>query len=104
MKDKGDTNIVYVSGKRYDREKGMTVGKDLSAYLLAVIEQLASNDGNVSIQARGMATSRAIDVAAITERNKRADITDIKIKSSKFEKEGREMHVSEIEITMKKDK
>ncbi|MBU2028811.1 hypothetical protein KJ761_02885, partial [Patescibacteria group bacterium] len=47
----------------------------------------------MSIQARGRATSRAIDIAAILDRKLMAKISNVLIRSNSFEKEGREIYV-----------
>lgn len=92
--------IIYVAGRRFDKTTNRIIGKDISVYQLSAIEQLKRNKGKVSIQGRGMATSRAIDVAAILERKGIAKITGVKIKSGSYDKEGRDKFVSEIEILM----
>jgi len=99
-KQKLKDGCVYVSSMRFDEEKRMKVGKDLSVYQLAAVRQLKDpkNKGKVSILARGRATSRACDVAAILEREGMAKIDDVIIKTNSFEKEGREINVTEIEI------
>ena len=91
---------IYVAGRRFDKELGRVVGKDISVYQLGAIEQMQKNNGKVSIQGRGMATSRAIDVAAILERKGIAKIKNVIIKSGSFDAEGRDKFVSEIEILM----
>ena len=106
MENKGKLKdgCVYISSRRFDPETKTMTGKDLSVYQLATLRQLKDpkNKGKVSILARGRATSRACDVAAILEREGMAKISDVKIKTNSFEKENREIHVTEIEIKVEK--
>jgi len=87
-----DDNIVYI---------GM---KPAMNYVLAVLTRFASS-GEVSIQARGRAISRAVDVAE-TVRNKFVQdctVKDISISTESLEREeGNMANVSSIEITLAK--
>jgi DNA-binding protein len=77
--------------------------KDTMAYVLAAIMQINTESREVIIKARGMAISRAVDVAEIL-RNKfcpNARIKDIKIYTEVLTSEGRgTSNVSSIEIVM----
>ena len=101
-REKIKSGVIYVGSRRFDKETQKMVGKELSTYQLACIEQLKvpENKGKISIQARGRATSRAIDIAAILDRKLMAKISNVLIRSNSFEKEGREIYVTEIEIQM----
>jgi DNA-binding protein len=76
-------------------------------YVLAVVTQFNSAEGTVTIKARGMAISRAVDVAEITRNRfiKDAVVKDIKISTESLtNEEGRTSNVSSIEIYMCKGK
>jgi DNA-binding protein len=74
-------------------------------YVLAVVTQFNTGDGNVVIKARGKAISRAVDVAEIV-RNRfvtDASIKDIKISTESLKREDGELtNVSSIEIYVSK--
>jgi len=80
--------------------------KPLMAYVTSTLIQLA-NIPSVSIKARGMSISRAVDVAQIISRkteNAGYNIGDIKIGSESLEsQDGRTRNVSTIEIVVKRN-
>lgn len=88
-----DDNIIYIGRK------------PTMNYVLAVVTQYNAADGNVTIKARGMAISRAVDVAEIA-RNRflhNAQVKDIKITTESLtNEEGRTSNVSSIEIFLTK--
>lgn len=81
--------------------------KPFMNYVTAVMMQFTTKgESEVIVKARGKFISRAVDVAEVT-RNRFLDnaieVKDIKINSEEFEnKEGRQVRVSNIEITIKK--
>ena len=81
--------------------------KPLMAYVTSTLIQLA-NIPSVSIKARGMSISRAVDVAQIISRkteNAGYKIGDINISSEALEsQDGRTRNVSTIEIEVKRNK
>ena len=80
--------------------------KPLMAYVTSTLIQLA-NMPSVSIKARGMSISRAVDVAQIISRkteNAGYKIGDINISSESLEsQDGRMRNVSTIEIVVKRN-
>ena len=80
--------------------------KPLMAYVTSTLIQLA-NIPSVSIKARGMSISRAVDVAQIISRkteNAGYKIGDINIGSESLEsQDGRTRNVSTIEIVVKRN-
>lgn len=64
------------------------------------------NSGEVVVKARGRFISRAVDVSEVVRKRfleNSLDIKDIKIDSEDFKnREGRDIRVSSIEITLKK--
>ena len=89
----GADNAVYI-GK-----------KGVMSYVLAVVTQFNSGNGEVSIKARGKAISRAVDVAEII-RNKfisDVEIKNIDITTEELEnRDGTKSNVSAINITLRK--
>ena len=82
-------------------------GKPFMNYVTGVVMQFTTkNAGEVIVKARGKFISRAVDVAEVAAKRFLKDTietTGIKIDSEEFEnKEGRQVRVSTIEITMKK--
>lgn len=81
--------------------------KPFMNYVTAVVMQFTTKgESEVIVKARGKFISRAVDVAEVA-RNRFLDnaieVKDIKINSEEFEnKEGRQVRVSNIEITIKK--
>jgi len=81
--------------------------KPFMNYVTAVVMQFTTKDaGEIFIKARGKFISRAVDVAEVSSKrflNGQADVGDIKIDSEEFtNKEGRQVRVSTIEITLKR--
>ena len=81
--------------------------KPFMNYVTAVVMQFTTQDADeVTIKARGKFISRAVDVAEIAAKrflNGQIYVDDIKIDSEEFEnKEGKQVRVSTIEITLKK--
>ena len=81
--------------------------KPFMNYVTAVVMQFtAKNMPEVVIKARGKFISRAVDVAEVSAKrflDNNIEVKDIKINSEEFtNKEGRQVRVSTIEITLKK--
>ncbi len=79
--------------------------KPFMNYVTAVVMQFTTkNAGEIVIKARGKFISRAVDVAEVSSKrflNGQANVGDIKIDSEEFtNKEGRQVRVSTIEITL----
>ena len=82
-------------------------GKPFMNYVTGVVMQFTTQDAKeVIIKARGKFISRAVDVAEVVRKRfleNQVDLKDIKIESEEFEnKEGRQVRVSTIEITLNK--
>ena len=91
----GDDNSMFVGGKPFMN------------YVTGVVMQFTTkNAEEVIIKARGKFISRAVDVAEVTSRRflpEQVDVKDIKIDSEEFQnKEGKDIRVSTIEITLAK--
>jgi len=94
-KDFANDNSVYVGGKPFMN------------YVTAVVMQFTTkNAEEVVIKARGKFISRAVDVAEVSSKrflDSTSAIKDIKIDSEEFtNKEGKEVRVSTIDITLTK--
>ncbi|MBU4492932.1 MAG: DNA-binding protein Alba [Nanoarchaeota archaeon] len=81
--------------------------KPFMNYVTAVVMQFTTkNAGDIFIKARGKFISRAVDVAEVASKRFLIDqvqVGDIKIDSEEFtNKEGRQVRVSTIEITLAK--
>ena len=81
-------------------------GKPFMNYVTGIVMQFTTKDAKeVIIKARGKFISRAVDIAEVTTKRFLKDqvkVEDIKIDSEGFKnKEGRDIRVSTIEITMK---
>ena len=81
--------------------------KSFMNYVTGVVMQFTTQGADeVTIKARGKFISRAVDVAEVTRKRfleNQIDLKDIRIDSEEFEnKEGRQVRVSTIEITLKK--
>ncbi len=79
--------------------------KPFMNYVTAVVMQFTTkNAGEIVIKARGKFISRAVDVAEVSSKrflNGQAKVGDIKVDSEDFtNKEGRQVRVSTIEITL----
>lgn len=82
-------------------------GKPFMNYVTGVVMQFTTQDAKeVIIKARGKFISRAVDVAEVVRKRfleNQVDLKGIKIESEEFEnKEGRQVRVSTIEITLNK--
>ena len=83
-------------------------GKPFMNYVTAVVMQFTTkNFDEVVIKARGKFISRAVDVAEVACKRfleSRVGIIDINIDSEEFEnKEGKQVRVSTMEITLKRN-
>ena len=94
---KNKDNIIFVGGKPFMN------------YVTGVVMQVTTQDASeVIVKARGKFISRAVDIAEIATKRfleNQVSIKDIKIDSEEFEnKEGKQVRVSTIEITLAKEK
>ena len=83
-------------------------GKPFMNYVTAVVMQFTTkNSEEVVIKARGKFISRAVDVAEVACKRfleSKIEIIDINIDSEEFEnKEGKQVRVSTMEITLKRN-
>ena len=83
-------------------------GKPFMNYVTAVVMQFTTkNASEVIVKARGKFISRAVDVAEVSAKRfleNQVGVKDIKINSEEFEnKEGRQVRVSTIEITLNRN-
>ena len=90
-----DDNSIFIGGKPFMN------------YVTGVVMQFTTKNANeVIIKARGKFISRAVDVAEVATKRFLKDsieTKEININSEEFEnKEGRQVRVSTIEITLKK--
>ena len=91
----GADNSVFIGNKAFMN------------YVTAVVMQFTTKNANeVTIKARGKFISRAVDVAEVSSKRfleGQVEVKDIKIDSEEFEnKEGKQVRVSTIEITLAK--
>jgi DNA-binding protein len=82
-------------------------GKPFMNYVTGVVMQFTTQSANeIVIKARGKFISRAVDIAEVATKRfleNQVSVEDIKIDSEEFKnKEGRQVRVSTIEITLKK--
>ena len=89
-------NIVFIGGKPFMN------------YVTGVVTQFNNDAPEVIIKSRGKFISKAVDVAEVSRRRflieKGVTIKDVKIGSEEFKnKEGKQIHVSILEITLKKE-
>jgi archaea-specific DNA-binding protein len=82
-------------------------GKPFMNYVTSVVVQFTTKDASeVIVKARGKFISRGVDVAEVTMKRfltGQIEVKDIKLDSEEFKnKEGRDVRVSTIEITLKK--
>lgn len=99
-----------VSEKPRERDSDNSIfigGKPFMNYVTGVVMQFTTKEANeVIVKARGKFISRAVDVAEVAAKRFLKDtvgLKDIKIDSEEFEnKEGRNVRVSIIEITLEK--
>jgi len=93
---KKDDNVVFIGNKPFMN------------YVTGVVMQFTTKGSNeVIVKARGKFISRAVDVSEVVMkrflREQKIEVSDIKIDSEEFKnKEGRDINVSTIEITLKK--
>ncbi len=92
---KKDDNVVYVGGKPFMN------------YVTGIVMQFTTqNAKEVTIKARGKFISRAVDVAEVAAKRfleNQIKVDNIKIDSEEFQnKDGKQVRVSTIEITLKK--
>ena len=92
---RNDDNSIFIGGKPFMN------------YVTGVVMQFTSKNANeVIVKARGKFISRAVDVAEVASKRflkGTVELGGIKIDSEEFEnKEGRQIRVSIIEITLKK--
>ena len=91
-----DDNVVYIGTKPFMN------------YVTSVIMQFTTKNANeVVIKARGKFINRAVDVAEVVKKKfleeQKIELKGIKIESEAFQnKEGRNVNVSSIEITLVK--
>ena len=81
--------------------------KPFMNYVTGVVMQFTTkNAPEVIVKARGKFISRAVDVAEVARKRfleGKIDVKDIKIDSEEFQnKEGKQVRVSTIEVTLKK--
>lgn len=93
--------------KKTDEHSVFIGGKPFMNYVTGVVMQFTTQDAKeVIVKARGKFISRAVDVSEVVVKRfleKQVSIKDIKIDSEEFEnKEGRQVRVSTIEITLEK--
>ena len=93
--------------KKADDHSVFVGGKPFMNYVTGVVMQFTTQDAKeVIVKARGKFISRAVDVAEVVRKRfleNQVDINTIKIDSEEFEnKEGRQVRVSTIEITLAK--
>ncbi len=84
-------------------------GKPFMNYVTGVVMQFTTQSANeIVIKARGKFISRAVDIAEVSTKRfleNQVKVENIKIDSEEFKnKEGRQVRVSTIEITLKKTK
>lgn len=82
-------------------------GKPFMNYVTGIVMQFTTKDAKeVIVKARGKFISRAVDISEVTTKRfleGQVEVIDIKIDSEEFKnKEGKNVRVSTIEITLKK--
>jgi len=95
------------SSRRADDNNVFIGGKPFMNYVTAVVMQFTTkNTPEVIVKARGKFISRAVDVSEVAAKRfltGQVDVKDIKINSEEFQnKEGRDVRVSTIEISLRK--
>jgi DNA-binding protein len=83
-------------------------GKPLMNYVTGVVMQFTTQQADeVKISSRGKFISKAVDVAEVARKRflkeLNISIKEIKIDSQEFEKDDKKIHVSTIDIILKKD-
>jgi archaea-specific DNA-binding protein len=108
--DQTNTENTEAQPQRQNAEDEHTVfigPKSFMNYVTGVVMQFTTQGAEeVIVKARGKFISRAVDVAEVTSKRfleSQIELKEIKIDSEEFEnKEGRQVRVSTIEITLKK--
>lgn len=82
-------------------------GKPFMNYVTGVVMRFVTHDAKkVVIKSRGKFISKAVDVAEVVRKrslkDQNIDITDVRIDTDSYEKEGKEIGVSTMEITLEK--
>ncbi|MBI2148830.1 DNA-binding protein Alba [Candidatus Woesearchaeota archaeon] len=95
------------SDKKYNSNVVFIGEKPFMNYVTGVVMNFTTQNSNeVAIKARGKFISRAVDVAEVSSKrflDNTVEVVDVKIGSDDFtNKEGRQVRVSFIEITLKK--
>ncbi len=95
METKTKENYIFIGGKPFMN------------YVTGVILQFNKGANEVIVKSRGKFISKAVDVAEVARRKflieQKVEIKDIKIASEEFEnKEGKNVFVSVLEITLRK--
>ncbi|MCD6589960.1 DNA-binding protein Alba [Candidatus Woesearchaeota archaeon] len=90
-----EDNVVFVGNKAFMN------------YVTSVVMQFTTqNAGEVVVKARGKFISKAVDIVEVVRKRflkDQVDVKDIKIDSEEFEnKDGKQVRVSSIEITLVK--
>jgi archaea-specific DNA-binding protein len=94
-RSRDNDNVVFIGGKPFMN------------YVTGVVMQFTTEKAkDIIIKARGKFISRAVDVAEVATRRfleNSCELGDIKINSEEFQnKEGKDIRVSTIEITLKR--
>jgi len=90
---KSNDNVVFIGNKPFMN------------YVTSIVMQFTNkNSSDVIIKARGKFISKAVDVAEVTRKRfmekENISIRDIKIDTEEYEKEGKKINVSTIDITL----
>lgn len=91
-----------------DNDNSIFIGeKPFMNYVTGVVMQFTTKDAQeVILKARGKFIARAVDIAEVASKRfleGQIDIKDVKIDSEEFQnKEGKQVRVSTIEITLKR--
>lgn len=95
--------------EKTENDNAVFIGtKPFMNYVTSVVMQFTAKDkSEVVIKARGKFINRAVDVAEVIKnrflKDRNIEIKDVKIDSEEVEnKNGKKLHVSTIEITLKK--
>ena len=97
-----------MDAESFDKDNSIYIGtKPFMNYVTGVVIQFTTkNASEVHVKARGKFIARAVDVAEISLKRflkGQIEIKDIKINSEEFQnKEGKDVHVSTIDIVLKK--
>ena len=93
---KSEENSIFIGGKPFMN------------YVTGVIMQFGNGAKEVVVKARGKFISKGVDVAEVARRKFLAEqnvsVKEVKIGSEEFEnKEGKQIHVSVLEVVLKKN-